>query len=276
MSPWKDSKLKDFVRLEGWVGKHLHETRLVGWFIESIHEKWIRWWSSKSSWWNWSKLKLAVLTTCYTMKQDLGVLTLMAFLYFDPGSSPSCVYGSKLNLQNGPTAKNMFNVCQACGSTFGILIFWAIVMCVPWWVSRFSHLPTSQVLAPSSPEGAREKKGRPILVLLFKDGRREFPQLHGIGWNKRAQKKTKVRCGNIIFRRFFWQHYIPPWLVTPKYGWQLDDATSKVHPELWICLEKREFPMQPQLFWMVREWGHVFLSWWKNDSTCNHHHFWNW
>lgn len=57
------------------------------------------------------------------MKQDLGVLTLMAFLYFDPGSSPSCVHGSKLNLQNGPTANNMFDFFQAYGSTFGILIF---------------------------------------------------------------------------------------------------------------------------------------------------------
>lgn len=157
--------------------------------------------------WSWQFWQLV---TC-TMKQDLGVLTLMAFLYFDPGSSPSCVHGSKLHLQNGPTAKNMFNLCQAYDSTFGILIFepssW---LYVPWWVSRFSHLPTSQVLVPSSPEGAREKKGGQSLCCclrmgeVFKDGRGESPQLHEV--KQRCTKKKENQKWDVaisFFRRVF-------------------------------------------------------------------------
>ena len=173
--------------------------------------------------WSWQFWQLVMCT----MKQDLGVLTLMAFLYFDPGSSPQCVHGSKSNLQNGPAAKNMFNLCQAYDSTFGILIFEpssCMFLDEPLGSLIYQHLRCWCRLHRRGPE----KKVRPILMLLFKDGRGESPQLHGVKQRCTKKKKTKSAMWQYHFFVEFLASdttFLHGWLHEKMYcAWQVNDA----------------------------------------------------
>ena len=228
-------------------------------------------WSSKSSWWNWSKLKLAVLTTCYVHHETgsrcsnpHGIPLLWPRLL--PFMCTWLHWTSKMDLLLRTCSIYVKLMIQRLASSF----LSHRHVCSLMSLSILSSTNISGVGAVFTGGGQRKKCGQSLCCCLrmgevFKDGRGESPQLHGV--KQRCTKKKKTKSA-------MWQyHFFVEFLASDTtflHGWlQLKDVlcmASEWRPHLRSILSseagKRGISNAASaFFWMVREWGHSIFEW---------------